>query len=241
MTLKTLVFLHGYGIRGNFWNPIKPFFESKFNQIIVLDLDMKNIDSLLTSTKNFIKNEIHEKYSTDIYIIGHSMGAALALILAQDLGPEIIKSVVAIAPPFGTQKMKYKKFVKFLIKNQLIPKFLSRPRFFSKQTPKSVQKLLFDQVVPETEEMIDELLKDTFFITEYLKGITQDSLVLLSESDKVVNYKKSLELSSILKGEFFIYPKAKKVAHNDFIAAPIIAQEVSNKITNFFFGKNKEW
>ena len=71
MTFKTLIFLHGYGVRGNwFWEPIKTFFESKFAQIYTPDLQMDDISTLIDSTKTFIY-DIANKYDTKIYVIGH--------------------------------------------------------------------------------------------------------------------------------------------------------------------------
>ena len=140
--------------------------------------------------------------------------------------------------------IKNKSLVRFLIIHKLIPNFLSRPRFFSNQTPKEVQKKLWNQVVPESKQMVDELLKDTPFYVEkdLIKELQQDSLVIGSEFDKVVPITYLQDFAEKIKAEkIIIYEKEKKIAHNDFVSAPIISQEVSETIISFFLGKKDIW
>ena len=232
--------LHGYGVRSNFWEPITTFFESKFAQIYTPDLQMDNTTVLLESTKKYILG-IKQKANSDIYLIGHSLGGAISAILSQELGPTVIKKVVLIAVPYGEQKIAFKGLTKFLIKYRLIPDFLSRPKFYSKNTPKSVQKKLFKQVVPESEQMIDEILKDEYFYTRLLtKPLPQENMFLISEYDKVVPFKQSQKMAEILHSKVVFYPKERKINHSDYIAGPTISKEVSDIIISFFLGENWE-
>lgn len=237
--MRTIILLHGYGVRSFFWEPIKTFFESKFAQVLVPDLNMENPTVLYDSTKQFIL-DIKKKYNTEIFVVGHSLGGVITVLLAQELGPEIIKKVGLIAVPYGEQKVPLKSFTKFMIKHKLIPNFLSRPRFFSKQTPKSVQKRLFKQVVPETEEMIDEILKDKYFHTDLIKGkLPQESIFFLSDFDKIVSSTQSRMLADLLGSKVITYTKDKNVAHDDYIASPKLSSDVSGKIIKFFL--NQSW
>lgn len=237
--LRTLILLHGYGVRSFFWDPIKTFFESKFPQIYVPDLNMENPAILVQSTKEYVRQIKQMHPEDEIYMVGHSLGSAVALLLAQDLGLDVIKKAVMIAIPYGEQRVPLKSLTRFLIKYRLIPDILSRRRFFSKQTPKQVQKRMFKQVVPESDTMIDEILKDKFFHTDLIKGkLPQDCLILCSEYDKVVPYKQSKILAELIGAQLELYPKDKHVAHDDFITAPTLANEVSEKIVSFFRGDN---
>ena len=236
--VRVLILLHGYGVRSFFWEPIITFFESKFPQIYTPDLQMDNPTVLLESTKKYIL-DIKQKANNDIYLVGHSLGGVVASLVCQELGADIIKKVVFIAVPYGEQKISFKSLTKILIKYQLIPNFISRPRFFSKNTPKSVQKKIFKQVVPESEAMIDEILKEKYFHTDLLKGpLTQESLFFISESDKVVPFNQSQKMAEILGSKVILYKKDRKIGHNDYITGPVLSKEVSEKIIDFFIGKN---
>lgn len=233
--MRILVLLHGYGVRSFFWEPIITFFESKFPQINVPDLQMDNPAVLVESTKKYIL-DLKNKSDAEIFIVGHSLGGVLAILIAQELGPDVIKKVALLAVPYGEHHIKFKSFTRFLIKNRLLPDFITRPRFFSKHTPKKVQKKLFKQVVPESEAMIDEILNEKYFHTDLVKNkLPIDSIFFLSEYDKVAPYKQSLALATILGSKMVVYKKENKVAHVDYIAGPTIANEVANQIIDFFF------
>lgn len=240
--MRTLILLHGYGVRSFFFEPIKTFFESRFNQIFIPDLQMEDPKTLHQSTLNYIK-ELHGKYpDSEIFIIGHSLGGIIGSIVASEL--DIIAKLAVIASPYSIEPVKYKSLVRFLIIHQLIPGFLSRPRFFSSKTPKKVQKMLWKQVVPESESMVDELLNETPYHIEnnLIKKINQDSIVIGSEYDKVVPvHQLKMLAEKIGATKTIIYPKEKKIAHDDFVTAPIIAQEVSETIIDFFLGKKEIW
>ena len=235
--MRTLILLHGYGVRSFFWEPIKTFFESKFPQIYVPDLNMENPTVLVDSTKEYILSIKNQHQEAEIFLVGHSLGGVVAILLAQELGPQVIKKVALLAVPYGEQKIPFKSLTRFLIKHRLIPDFLSRPRFFSKQTPKRVQKNMFKQVVPESEAMINEILNDKYFHTDLITGkLPQDAIFMFSEYDKVVSVAQCRILAEKLGTKAIEYPKDKKVAHDDFITAPTIANEVSARIIDFFSG-----
>jgi pimeloyl-ACP methyl ester carboxylesterase len=240
LTLKTLVFLHGYGVRGFFWEPIKTFFESKFPQIFLPDLDMADLETLINSTKNYLKNLV-EKYETNIFLVGHSLGGVIGAICAQDL-PEVVYKFVAIATPFGDQQIPLKGLTRFLIRNQLIPDFLSRPRFFSKQTPKEVQKALFKKVIPESDALIDIILADQWFHTElFNQPLKQESMVFASESDKIVPWTQTEIFAEKIGARFQKFSKNENVGHDDYVTAPKISQQISDQIMNFFLEGKDRW
>ncbi len=238
--MRVLILFHGYGVRSFFWEPIKTFFESKFPQIYVPNLQMDNPTILIESTREYVQNIKQRHPEDEIYVVGHSLGGVVALLLAQELGSTVIKKVALIAVPYGEQKVPFKSLTRMLIKYRLIPGFLSRSRFFSKKTPKSVQKKMFKQVIPESDAMIDEVLNEKFFHTDLVKGkLEQESIFFISEFDKVVPYEKSKKLAELIGSKIILYSKDKKIGHDDYITGPTIANEVSTKIIDFF--KGEDW
>lgn len=236
--MRTLILLHGYGVRSFFWEPIKTFFESKFPQIYVPDLIMEDPTKLIATTKNYVQQIKNNHPDAEIFLVGHSLGAVVALLVANDLGPNVVKKVVLLAPMFGEQHVSFKSFTRFLIRYRLIPNLLSRPRFFSKNTPKQVQKRMFKQVVPESDALLDAVLADKIIYTDLIQGtLPQKSMILCSEYDKVVPVQQSLKLAEIIGSKVIQYPKERKIAHDDYITAPTIADEVSTTIVDFFKGQ----
>jgi esterase/lipase len=240
--MRFLVLLHGYGVRGFFFEPIVTFFESRFTEVLTPDLDMANMDILIDSTRTYFES-LHQKYPTaEIYLVGHSLGGILAILIASMLGTNIIKKIAVISSPYGKRKIPFKKLVKFLIVHQLIPSFITRPRFFSPQTPKSVQKKIWRQKVSESIQMIEEMLSESPNYLDFITSIEQNSIVIASESDKIVSYEECIKLAEkINAAEILVFEKKRKIFHNDFITAPLIAQEISEKITTFFLGKKNIW
>ena len=234
--IRTLIMLHGFGVRGFFWDPYKrSSLEHKFHQVFAPDLDFTNIEVAIESTKRLIQN-YYEKYGKlgPIFVIGHSLGGILASIAAKDLGIEVIKKVILMATPFGENNASKRSigFQRWLIKNDwLLPGFLTRPRFFTKKTPKKIQKDLWKKVVKENNEMIDHIISSKWFHTElFLKPLQQETLIIASRDDKVVNIEQAEAFAKVLRAKTKIY---EKVGHDDLIYAPNVAKKVIEDIIEF--------
>ncbi|OLS20901.1 MAG: 2-succinyl-6-hydroxy-2,4-cyclohexadiene-1-carboxylate synthase [Candidatus Heimdallarchaeota archaeon LC_3] len=236
--IKTLVMLHGFGVRGFFWDPYKrSSLEHKFHQIFTPDLDFTNVDTAIESTKKVILNYF-EKYGKlgPIFILGHSLGGILASIAAKDLGTEVIKKVIIIASPYGENNSSKRTIglQRWFIKNDwLLPGFLTRSRFFTKNfTPKKIQKDLWKKAVKETDEMIDKIIATKWFHSGMFdKPLAQETLIIASRDDKVVKIEQVEEFAKVIGAKTKIY---EKVGHDDLIYAPNVANKVINDIIEFF-------
>lgn len=240
MVLRTMVLLHGYGVRSDFWTPVTTFFESKFPQIFTPSLDMTTLDRLVETTSDYLTN-LKERYDTNLFLVGHSLGGSLAATLAHELGPEVVHKVVVMATPYGQRTVKAKGTQRFLIRHQLIPWFLARRRFFSKQTPKEVQKMYKRQIVPETDELLEVALADEWWHTSRVGKLEQESLAIYSEADKIVPGHQTQQLAEVLGADHYVLPKKRKVGHNDLVTAPLVAQEVAEKIIDFCLAGKDRW
>ena len=234
--LNTLILLHGFGVRGFFWEPYKrSTLETKFHHIFTPDLDFTTLESAITSSREYVR-QIVDKYggAGPIFLVGHSLGGILAVLAAQELGASAVKKVIVIASPYGENKIgdTTLKIQRWLVKHDwLLPGFITRPRFFTKKTPKKIQKDLWKKVVKETDEFIDAVLTKRWFHTDIIKEpLQQESMVIASKHDKVVPFGQAENFAKAIGAKFVAY---EKVGHNDFVYAPKVASKVVDQIITF--------
>jgi predicted alpha/beta hydrolase family esterase len=239
MKIRTLIMLHGFGVRGFFWDPYKHSdLQNKFHHIFTPDLNFKNIKTAVESTRDTV-SFYHDKYGKlgPFYLVGHSLGGILAAILAKELGPEVISKIVLIASPYGESRSSERsiKIQRWLIKHdRLLPGFLTRPAFFTKKTPKNIQKTLWNKTVKETPEFIDEIISQKYFHTDlFTQPLVQKALVIASKHDKTVNIEQAETFAKVLGADTKIY---EKVGHNDLVYAPNVASKVIQDINDFLLG-----
>ena len=237
-SIRTLILLHGFGVRGFFWDPfIHGPMDGKFHQMFAPDLDFTNINIAISSTIDTVKTIVNKYKSLGpIYLVGHSLGSILAALCAQELGP-VISKVILIAPPFGDNytSQRILKLQRWLIQHELLPGFITRPSFFTIKTPKKVQKNLWKNVIPESPELIQSVITNHWFHTEKINTIfPMPTLIIASKKDKVVPFVQSEALAKKIGAEFWLLDDA---GHDDFVYAPNIASRVIDKIVLFLLGK----
>jgi predicted alpha/beta hydrolase family esterase len=228
--------LHGFGFRGFFWDPYRHSdLQNKFHHIFTPDLNFENIKTAVESTLDTVLF-YHDKYGKlgPFYLVGHSLGGILAAIIAKELGPEVIDKIVLIASPYGETASSERsiKFQRWLIKHDwLLPDFLTRSAFFTKKTPKDIQKTLWNKTVKETPEFIDEIISKKYFHTDlFSQPLVQKSLMIASKHDKTVNFEQTEVFAKILGASTKIY---EIVGHNDLVYAPNVASKVIQDIIEF--------
>ncbi|MFP4509218.1 MAG: alpha/beta hydrolase [Spirochaetaceae bacterium] len=233
MNAKTIICLHGYGVRSFFWEPILPELRDMFPDVITPDLQMKTIDTLLATTCTAIQ----EKARLDgvpLVLLGHSLGGIVAALCAQELGPSIVGSVIIIASPYGTRETVPGPFARFLLATGLIPDALVRPRFFSPATPVADQKYVFAQAVPESSAMRQTILQRKWFHTDaFGQPLRQPALVIASTEDRIVPSAESRQFAEVLGATYTEFDARHNVGHDDFVWAPDIAAQVMQHIQSF--------
>lgn len=100
-TGKTILFLHGLGLNKNFWSStiahLSPF------RCIAVDLpghgESRNIscNGTMSAYAAAVRECIEKNHLNDVTLVGHSMGAQIAMILALQL-PSVITKLVLICP-----------------------------------------------------------------------------------------------------------------------------------------------
>lgn len=233
MIPRSLICLHGYGVRGFFWNPVRQQLEEAFPELLTPDLSMNSVASLIANTRALIKSK-SDLDRAPVCVLGHSLGGIVAAICARDLGPKVISRVAIIGSPYGVRTRIPSRFTLFLMRHKLMPDIITRPKFFSPQTPPEKQKELFERAVPENAELQHELFQPVWFHTDMFGfPLKQPSLVVYSTRDRIVSACEAIAFGEALGSEFIELGPNNNVGHDDFIWAPAVAASLMPRIISF--------
>ncbi len=233
MALKSVICLHGYGVRGFFWEPVRPLLQEAFPEVLTPNLKLQNTRTLLDHAEEIV----HGKSKLDrgpVVLIGHSLGGVAAAMCARHLGSRVVSKVVILAAPYGEQERVPGTVTRFLLRHQLIPNVLIRSRFFTAKTAPEDQRRIFDHAVRESKELQDEIFERRWFHTDYFPPpLEQPSLVVASAYDKTVPMQQTLQFADALDAERIVLDYSRKVAHNDMIWAPEVRRSLFPDIVGF--------
>ncbi|AHC14680.1 alpha/beta fold hydrolase [Salinispira pacifica] len=236
---RRIICIHGYGVRGFFWTPIKLHLEEYFTEVITPDLKMEDIPSAITEVRELAK--IHSRESGQpVILFGHSLGGILCAMAAKDLEKHELHSLIVMASPYGRRKKGIHPLVKFMLKHRLIPGWAVRSQFFGKHTPVHLQKELFNNAVPENLSIQEAVAEPTWFHSEEVKRpFGFPVLGLASEADKIVSGRETQLFTEALGGLFYSFPENLQIGHDDFtVHEPAIQQLL--RVLLPFLGKNYE-
>lgn len=233
MNVHGVMMVHGYGVRGSIWSQVAEGLGGELGPILCPDIEASDRDELQTKTVTAVTGFTAEA-GGPVLLVGHSLGAALAALAANRLGPAAVAGVFLIAPPFGTRDTVPGPLLRFLLRTRLLPPALVRPRFFSSHTPTEIQKTVFRAAVPEARDVQRATFEKTWFHTELLtRPLPVPALVLASEADQIVPSAQSCALAEVIDAPCELLPGARGVGHDDFFASPAVAAETAARIVDF--------
>ena len=224
--------LHGFGVRGNFWDPLIPELSKLSEQnIIAPDLDFSTIDSAINSSRKSIINN-QDKVSV---IIGHSLGAVLAL--RQELVNLDNKNIYLILLGCG-MPIKMHSIVtgitRIIMKyGYLLPDHFWQSSFFSSITPQDIQDQFFSKVVKESNVFINELTSKNNDLLNFLENIDRSlprTLFITGAKDRLTTTDRTVALANKLDATFISIDNA---GHNDLIYSELIRKKVVKEIISF--------
>ena len=108
-----IVFLHGRGVDGKYWQGIVDILSSKHKCLVIDLLDhgqSKNEDNFVASDDDHAEAVYeaikHQTASGQVVLVGHSLGAVIALKLASQY-PELFMQLVCFGMPFDETRREY--------------------------------------------------------------------------------------------------------------------------------------
>lgn len=233
MTVRSLICLHGYGVRGFFWDPVRTELEEAFPELLTPDLKMTNVETLLEHTERLVKSKA-ELDRAPLHLMGHSLGGVVAAVCARNLGPKYVSKVVVIGSPYGERPKLPGRLTQILMGLGIIPEIFIRSKFFSAQTPPEKQKELFSKSVSESRELQRDLLQPVWFHTDMFQfPLKQPSLAVYSRRDRIVSSEETKAFGEALGSELLEFGPNENVGHDDFIWAPRVSASLLPRIIGF--------
>jgi pimeloyl-ACP methyl ester carboxylesterase len=222
---RRIICIHGYGVRGFFWTPIRLRLEQYFDQVIAPDLRMEDIPSAISEVEELAR--VHARESGHpVILFGHSLGGVLSAMAGMRLEDGDIDSLIIMASPYGQRRKGMNPLLKFLLRYRLIPGWMVRSQFFGKATPEHLKKALFDKAVPESLSVQEAVAEPKWFHTDALKlPVLHKVLGLASEADRIVSATETQRFTEALGGQFYRFPLDLDIGHDDFtVYEPAIRQ-----------------
>ena len=220
---QQVVFVHGYGMRGFFWqtlfetwNTPKDWFAPDFNLSSVLQGRELLVE--------YLKARAEESGKPSI-LIGHSLGGILCALALSKLTPSQVSHVVIVMAPWLKEKRNpLEKLIGFLIRHRLLPGALVMERFFSSTIPKEKQQQLFNKAVQEDLDLSYEITTQTWFDPSFF--VPNPSIHIIgvgSEHDRIVPSQSVEELTTAVGGSYV--PAPFQWGHDDIGIDPHSAKE----------------
>ncbi len=230
---RRIICIHGYGVRGFFWTPIKLELERYFQHVITPDLTMQDIPSAISEVKQLARVHAQES-GHPVILFGHSLGGILSAMAGMQMNDGEIDSLIIMASPYGERRKGMHPIVKFMLKFRLIPGWAVRSQFFGKRTPEKLKRELFDNAVPESLSVQEAVAEPKWFHTDELRlPVLHKVLGLASEADRIVSAAETQKFTEALGGSFTLFPRDLDIGHDDFTVFEPAIQEVIRVLIPF--------
>lgn len=197
-----VLILHGWGSSSKRWALVKEILEKDGISVFVPDLPGFGSEASPPqpwSTEDYAQwvNQWIEKHNLDsFYLVGHSFGGGIALILAAKYPHKIKKLILVSAAIFRTRTLKQRLII-FLAKIGKVIFNLPILSFFKGWAQKIIYKISGVRDYYKLVLKKDPILKETFKkiikenLNKYLTEISQPTLIIWGDKDKMTPVKEA--------------------------------------------------
>jgi pimeloyl-ACP methyl ester carboxylesterase len=243
----TLLFIHGFGAGSHYWRELEEHFAGRYNTV-ALDLKgfgysakPKDGNYRLRDQADLVQAFIQAKNLSNVILVGHSLGGAVALLTSFQLPSDKVKGLILLDNAyFGQELPDFIRLLRTPVVNTVGPALLP-DRFLVKQM---LQKVFSDQT-KITEAMIQQYaaylkspgayyaLRQTArqIIPDNVDEIIQQTidlkipvLIIWGEEDRILPLKNGRQLHENLKGsELIVIPGSGHSPHEEKPAETIQA------------------
>lgn len=211
---STLVCIHGYGVRGFFWEGFAAEARLRYRTVVCPDLALADADQAVAEIRDLCRAH---SGGGPVDLAGHSLGAALALAAARGLDAAVLGRVLAIACPYGAERRRMPGWLRFALAHHLIPDGLIRGRFFGRRVPAAARKALFARAVVETPAVQALIAAPDWFLANLGQADpAHPTLVVASRADRIVPWQNGAALAAAMGAALHLIPEAEQVGHDDF-------------------------
>lgn len=231
MNHTTVVLLHGYGVRGFFWDPMQQVLAERGVRVHAPDLEMSDIDDGLRQIAEVVRHEV-DTSGAAVTLVGHSLGGVLAALSARALGAELVARVGIISSPFGrVRRGPLAPLLRLALATGLIPADRVRPRFFGPDIPVDAQRALFDRAVREQPHLRRlPWQREWFHTRSFPEGLPQPAVVVASAADQVVPVDQTRAFAAALGADYHEFPAEDGMGHDDIGVSLSWARRVTERI-----------
>ena len=234
-----LVFLHGILA---FTEAYKRFLTSLSDQFFIIGIDLpghgrSSIPSIQYDLYGMSDDVIKllDKLNLDsFYIVGHSMGGLLALLICEKY-PEKIKKAVSIASLYNVKGINFKNNKYDFLTEEGFKKNTDRhANFYLKVFNHSYSRIDEEEKFKKTKTLLENYKESLYpqISLGQLEKIKTPILIVVAEKDQLIKPEHTKEIATVLEnGTLLIFPNAN---HGSVVAAKRNIKQLSENITKYF-------
>ena len=213
----TLVLIHGFGGNKDTWNWVVPKWNDKYH-VVVVDLpghgesvSKKTLDYTITTQAERLYKFLEAKKLKDFYLLGHSMGGAIALRFA-GYHADKLKALILI-DSMGMEQTK-SDGVKLVEKSDKNPLYdvCTKERLqtlldYSMYKPPYIPDIIKDALLEEKcsrrdleKVLYEDMYKDVCCLNDIAKTIDLPTLILWGEKDRMTHIDNAALFHDTIKG-----------------------------------------
>ena len=228
------ILVHGYGVRGFFWDALKAELQSEFREILTPDFHMESVEEGVGDLVELVRSR-SRAHGEPVVLIGHSLGGIVSALAARELSRFEASHLVVMASPYGEMGSGgVSSLLRLIVRFKLVPGWMIRARFFGPDVPRETQSELFSKAVSESDGLRDLSTQKKWFHTgAFPDPLEQAVLVIASSWDRIVSPESTMAFADELSAERVKLPRSARVGHNDFGYWPPAARRTASEIRDF--------